>query len=145
MQHLHSYSPHFNKWTLQNLRNLVLQNNRSPLSDICLKKKEDLTFEPFAISEVFQKLYSNLGSNLVNKLLAAGIKFDLHSVEVYYKNILQLQENKFTFQTFESSSVLKLLVNVEVSKAADMDNMYGRFLKDGYISHLSNSNLQFIY
>ena len=145
MQHLHSYSPHFNKWTLQNLRNLVLQNNRSPLSDICLKKKEDLTFEPFAISEVFQKLYSNLGSNLVNKLLAAVIKFDLHSVEVYYKNILQLQENKFTFQTFESSSVLKLLVNVEVSKAADMDNMYGRFLKDGYISYLSNSNLQFIY
>ena len=108
-----------------------------------------MTFQPFAISEVFQKLYSNLGSNLVNKFLAAVIKFDLHSAEVYYKNILQLQENKFTFQTFESSSVLKLLANVEVSKAAGMDNMYGRFLKDGYISryisHLSNSNLQFIY
>ena len=77
------------------------------------------------------------------------IKFDLHSAEVYYKNIPQLQENKFTFQTFESSSVLKLLANIEVSKAAGMDNMYGRFLKDGYISryisHLSNSNLQFIY
>ena len=42
-----------------------------------------------------------------------------------------MQENKFTFQTIESSCVLKLLTNVDVNKAAGMDNMSERFLKDG--------------
>ena len=38
---------------------------------------------------------------------------------------------EFTFHSIESSSVLKLLKNVEVNKAAGMDNISGRFLKDG--------------
>ena len=42
-----------------------------------------------------------------------------------------MQENRFKLQTIESSSVLKLLKNVEVNKAAGMDNISGRFLKDG--------------
>ena len=42
-----------------------------------------------------------------------------------------MQENRFTFQTIESSSVLKLLKNIEVNKAAGMDNISRRFLKDG--------------
>ena len=58
-------------------------------------------------------------------------KFGLLSVEAYYKNVLHLQENKFTFQTIESSSVLKLLKNVKVNKAAGMDNISRGFLKDG--------------
>ena len=68
----------------ETLKELGLQNNRSPSSDICLKK-EGLTFDPFAISEVFQKFYSNLASKLVDKLPAAENKFGLHSIEVYYK------------------------------------------------------------
>ena len=90
-----------------------------------------MTFDPFAISEVFQKFYSNLASNLVDKLPAAVNKFGLHSVEVYYKNVLQLQENKFIFHTIDSNSVLQLLKNVKVNKAAGIDNISGRFLKDG--------------
>ena len=78
----------------------------------------------------FKKFYSTLASNLVEKLPAAVNKFGLHSVEVY-KNVLHLQENNFTFQTTESSSVLKLLKKIEVNKAADMDNISGIFLKYG--------------
>ena len=89
------------------LKELGLQNNRSPSSDICLKKKEGLTFDPFAISAVFQKFYSNLVSNLVDKLPATVNKFG-YSADVIYKNVLRWQENKFTFQAIESSSVLKL-------------------------------------
>ena len=87
----------------ETLKELGLQNNRSPSSNICLKKKDGLTFDPFAISEVFQKFYSNLANSLVDKLPAAVHKFALHSVEVYYKNVLQLQENKFIFQAIKSS------------------------------------------
>ena len=79
-----------------------------------------MAFDPFTISEVFQKFYSNLAN-----------KFGLYSVEVYYKNVLQLPENKFIFHTIESNSVLKLLKNVGVNKAAGIDNISRRFLKDG--------------
>ena len=89
-----------------------------------------MTFDPFAISEVFQEFSSNLPSKLADKLPAAVTKFDLHSIKVYYKNLLDLQENRFIFQTIESSSVLKLLKNVEVNKAARMGNISGKFLKD---------------
>ena len=89
-----------------------------------------MTFDPFAISEVFQKFYSNLASKLVDKLPAAVNKFGLHSIVVYHKNVLHFQENIFTFQTIESSSILKLLKNVEVNKAAGIDDISGRFLKD---------------
>ena len=47
----------------ETLKELGLQNNRSPSSDICLKKKEGLTFDPFAISEVFQKFIQILLAN----------------------------------------------------------------------------------
>ena len=90
-----------------------------------------MTFNPFAISEVFQKFYSNLASKLLDKLLAAVNKFGLHSIQVYYKNVLDLQENRFIFQKIKSSPVLKLLKNVKVNEAADMGNISGRFLKDG--------------
>ena len=90
-----------------------------------------MTFNPFAISEVFQKFYSNLASKLLDKLLAAVNKFVLHSIQVYYKSVLDLQENRFTFQKIKSSPVLKLLKNVKVNEAADMGNISGRFLKDG--------------
>ena len=115
----------------ETLNELGLQNNRSPSSDICLKEKEGLAFDSFAISEVFQNFYLNLASKLVDKLPATVNKIGLHSIVVYYKNVLHLQESRFTFQSIESSSVLKLSKNVEVNKAADMDNISGRFLKDG--------------
>ena len=115
----------------ETLKELGLKNKRSPSSDICVKKKEGFTFGPFAISEVFQKFCLNLASKLVDKLPAAVNKFGLHSIVVYYKNVLHLQENRFTFQTIESSSVLELLKNVEVNKVGGMDNISGRFLKDG--------------
>ena len=102
----------------ETFKELGLQNNRSPSSDICLKEKEGVTFDPLAITEVFQKFCSNLAGNLVEKLPAAVNKFGLHSVEVYYKNVLHLQENEFAFQTVESSSVLKLLEEVVANKAA---------------------------
>ena len=74
----------------ETLKELGLQNNRSPSPNICLKKKDGLTFDPFAISDVFQKFYSNLASNLVDKLPVAVNK-------VSYKNVLQLQEKKLHF------------------------------------------------
>ena len=58
------------KILLEILKEIGLQNNRSPSSNTFLKKKESLTSDPFAMSEVSQKFYLNLASNLVKKLPA---------------------------------------------------------------------------
>ena len=105
------------------MKDLGLQNNRPPSSNVCLKKREDLTFDSFPIPEVFRKSYLNLVNDLAEKFPEAGNKLGLHSVEVYYKNLLRFQENKFMFQTIESSYVLKLLKNVEVNKVSGMDHI----------------------
>ena len=66
----------------ETLKELGLKNNRSPSSDICLRKKDGLTFDHFAISQVFQKFYSNLASNLVDKFPVTVNKFGLHYVDI---------------------------------------------------------------
>ena len=58
------------------LKQIGLPERRLPCTDVSLKEKEDLKFDPFAICELFKKLYSNLANDLVNKLPAASKKFD---------------------------------------------------------------------
>ena len=99
----------------ETLKELGLQNNRSLSFDICLKKKDGLTSDPFAISEVFQKFYSILASNLVDKLPAVVSKFDLHSVEVIIKMYFCCRKINLHFIQL-NQTVLKLLKNVDYNK-----------------------------
>ena len=65
------------------LKQLGLPEKRLPCTDVCLKVEEDLKFDPFTISELFKKLYSNLANDLVHKLPAASKKFDIESVRLF--------------------------------------------------------------
>ena len=57
-----------------------------PSTDVCLRRvEEELKFDPFTISELFKKFYSNLANDLVQKLPAAARKFDIEAVKNYYK------------------------------------------------------------
>ena len=51
------------------------KNKRSPSTNICLEAKNGLTFDPYTISEVFKKLFSNLANNLLKSLV-----INLHKV-----------------------------------------------------------------
>ena len=61
----------------ETLKQLVLSNQRSPSSNIFLKKKEALTTYPVSMSGTFQKSYSNHANNLVRKLQTVVNKFQL--------------------------------------------------------------------
>ena len=63
-------------------KQLGLPDKRSPSTNICLEAKNELTFGPFTISEVFKKFFSNLG--LLQKLPAAAKNFGNKSLEDYY-------------------------------------------------------------
>ena len=49
----------------------------------------------------------------------------------YYKRFLNTEHQKFTFSPTSEDEILKLLTDTNPEKAADIDNLSGRFLKDG--------------
>ena len=113
------------------LKQLGLPDKRSPSTNICLETENGLTFDPYTISEMFKKLFSNLANDLVQKLSTAPNKFGNKSVEDYYNDMFNFYPKKLTFQTIQTKCISDLLKNCDASKAAGVDNLSGRFLKDG--------------
>ena len=82
------------------------------------------------MSEVFKKIFSNFANHLVQKLLVAAKKFGNKSVEDYYK-MFNLNPKKLHFQTIQTRYISDFLKNCDINKAAGIDDLSGRFLKDG--------------
>ena len=80
---------------------------------------------------MFKKIFSNLANNLVQKLPAAAKKLYNKSVEDYYNDIFNLNPKKLHFQTIQTRYISDLLKNCDINKAAGIDYLSGRFLKDG--------------
>ena len=59
------------------------------------------------------------------------MKFGLNSVRQYYEKILKHPKSKFKFNVVPEETVLKLLQDLDENKAAGLDNLSGKFLKDG--------------
>ena len=50
-----------------------------------------------------------------------------------YNDMFELSHNKLNFQTVQSNTISNLLKSCNVSKGARIDNVSGRFMKDGAI------------
>ena len=57
-------------------------------------------------------------------------KFDINSVREFYKP-LNLEENHFHFNKVSEKTILDFLKDLKTNKATGIDNLSGRFLKDG--------------
>ena len=77
----------------------------------------------------FKTFFSNLAQDLVSKLPAAPNKFNKNKVANYYKNANST--NRLTFAHISRETILKILMNIDTAKSAGIDNLNGRFLKDG--------------
>ena len=77
------------------------------------------------------QFYSCLASNLVAKLPIPSKRFDIESVKVFYSNKLDLSEGLFSFRPIQEETVLKILQSLDIEKSAGIDNISGKFLKDG--------------
>ena len=77
----------------------------------------------------FKDYYCNLAGNLLKKLPKPPNKFTLNSVFQHYKGIIQ--SDSFNLATVSENTILTILKNTEVSKAAGLDNLSGLFLRDG--------------
>ena len=115
------------------LKSLGLPSKITPVSQVSLKDGETISFDEKTNNNSFKNFYANLALNLVNKLPHAPNKFDLDSVLAYYKRFLNTENQKFTFSPTSEEEILKLLTDTNPEKAAGIDNLSGRFLKDGAV------------
>ena len=99
-------------------------------STICLEKDGILSFDPKANAEIFKDFYSNLANDLVKKLPNPPNKYGKDAVKKYYEN-LNLVGKSFSFEPVAYTSVLKLLQQLNPHKSAGIDNLTGKFLKEG--------------
>ena len=60
----------------------------------------------------------------------AARKFDIETVKNFYNKMFDLSHNKLNFQAVQSNTISNL-VKACRNKAAEIDDISGRFLKDG--------------
>ena len=79
--------------------------------------------------KTFESFYSNLAGNLLAKLPKSPNRYTIKFISDYYKK-LSLSEN-FKLDATTEGYLFNILKNVEVTKAAGIDQISGKFLKDG--------------
>ena len=110
-------------------KNSGLPSKKSPSMNICLTKDNTTIFADKENTNI--SFYSTLADDLVKNLPPASSIFGLSLVYQYYNKTLKLPNTRFKFTFVSEVSVLKILKNMDENKAAGLDNLSGKFLKDG--------------
>ena len=111
------------------LKSLGLPNKTSSCEVSALKVNKTVQYDTNLVLGGFKHYYSNLAGNLLKKLPKPPNKFTLNSVFQHYKGIIQ--SDSFNLATVSENTILTILKNTKVSKATGLDNLSGRFLRDG--------------
>ena len=112
------------------LKKLGLPSKNESSSKICLGTKDKVSFDNKENAETLKDFYENLANDLVNKLPLPTYKFGRERVKEYYKP-LNIESKNFTLKPTTYENVLKLLEEINPNKAVGIDNLGGRFLRDG--------------
>ena len=111
------------------LKSLDLKFESSISNINCLENDKTVNFDVKDIAKDFSVYFSNLAENLVSKLPKPSNKYVVLSVAQYCSH-LRLTK-KFELLPTEKNYILKILRDINTSKAAGIDRLPGRFLKDG--------------
>ena len=114
----------------KSLKSLGLPSKTNSSATICLEKDGILSFDPKTNAEIFKDFYLNLANNLVKKLPTPPNKYGKTAVNNYYKK-LNLRGKNFSFAPVAPATILKLLKQLNPAKSAGLDNLTGKFLKEG--------------
>ena len=88
-----------------------------------------LTFDKKTIAKIFKDFLSNSAESLLIKLPIAPDKYNIESVFQYYSKFIT--EKPFHLRDTSEKEVFKIMQNIDISKAAAIENLSGNFLKDG--------------
>ena len=111
------------------LKSLGLPSKTSICGTTALKVKNATSFETKSKLEVFKNYYSTLAENLLKKLPISPNIYTFNSVRQYYRHLFQ--NDAFHLTNATEIDIEKILRGTKVCKAAGIDDLSGRFLKDG--------------
>ena len=116
----------------KSLKSLGLPSKESSSAMICLEKDGILSFDPKTNAEIFKDFYSNLANNLVKKLPTPPPQINMEKQQsIITTKKLNLRGKNFSFVPVAPTTILKLLKQLNPAKSAGIDNLTGRFLKEG--------------
>ena len=127
------------------LRSLGLPSKTSSCEVNALKINSKVEHDFNSVLEGFRNYYSTMAANLVKMLPKLTNKYSINSVIKYYEHMFP--SDYFYLTSVLENSILTILKATQVSKAVVIDNLSGRFLKDGAkvlskpISHLCNLSI----
>ena len=113
------------------LKSLGLPSKKGTISNICLKKDDNICFDDKTNVNTYKEFSCNLASDLVAKLPPPSKRIGLDTVRNYYHDILGLLPSKFKFSNMTEDHVLQLLKDININKAAGIDNFSEKIWKDG--------------
>ena len=111
------------------LKSLGLKFESSFSNINCLENDKSVNFDVKDIGKDFSAYFSNLAKNLVSKLPNPSNKYGVLPVAQYYIHFGLTK--KFELLPTEKDYILKILRDIDTLKAAGIDRLPGRFLKDG--------------
>ena len=109
---------------------MSLSYKAASASNICLKERNEIVFNDTKKYSIFKSFFSNLAQNLGYKLPLSPNVFTESKVASYYDDI-KFKDLNFEFSETSPEKILNILKELNPSKATGIDNLSGKFLKDG--------------
>ena len=111
------------------LKSLDLKFENSISNVNCLENDKSVNSDVRDITKDYSVYFSNLAKNLVSKLLNPSNKYGVLPVAQYYSHLMLTK--KVELLPAEKDYILKILRDIDTSKAASIDRLQTGFLKDG--------------
>ena len=111
------------------LKSIGLSSKAASTSNVGVKDRNEIVFNDTKNCSIFKSFFSNLAQNLVSKLPPTPNVFTESKVTSYYDEIKFKDLNSEFSET--SEKILNILKGLNPSKAAGIDNLSSKFLKDG--------------
>ena len=107
-----------------------LSSKAASALNICLKERNEIVFNDTKNCSIFKSFFSNLAQNLVSKLPPSPNAFTESKVASYY-DYIKFKDLNFEFSETSPEKILNIFKDLNPSRAAGIDNLSGKFLKDG--------------
>ena len=112
------------------LKSLDLISDKATQSKISFEKDGAVQFEALENANPFKRFYPELAGGLQEKLPRAPNKFTSQATKNYYAKTSSNVSNDFEFSNVSREDVKKILLSLDTSKAAGMDQIPAKFLWD---------------
>ena len=113
------------------LKSLGLSSDKARQSKISLNKDGTIQFEALENANTFKRFYSELAGGLQEKLPRALNKFTSQTTKNHYAKTSCNASNDFKFSNVSEEDVKKILLSLDTSKTAGIDQIPATFLRDG--------------